>query len=199
MGLVHLFKGTNLMGLMNFLSGGRARGGSFDRALGGSQLAPTHGNHAIDPGRVLAPTAPNAITPTNPGNFSSIRTAPIVPNPRYFNQQEATAIRQLSSQRRHDLSSTKSAYKGLSQLEKTDAAVHREHRQYETAVAKGELKKKQADTRHAKALHGMRPAYAKLSGSLENASDRAAMQIQANQQQQMLRQQQFKARLAGVR
>jgi hypothetical protein len=71
---------------------------------------------AIDPD--LAPTTPAAITPTNPGNFSSIRSAPILTQPRYFNPAEAASIRQAAAQKQQQVGSTKSAYKGLKQIEK---------------------------------------------------------------------------------
>lgn len=182
------------MGIFDrLISGARARGGSFERDRNGIDRAGS--DHAIAPGRVLAPTHPAAITPTNPGNFASIRTAAILNQPRYFNRQEAIAIRHLATEKRQQLSSTRSAYKGLKQIEKADAVVHTEHREYESTVAKMEVRKKRADTRHAKQLHGLRSAYAQMAGGLESADQRAAAQIAANQQQQQQRQQHFMQRL----
>jgi hypothetical protein len=59
------------------------------RLFGGGQAAASKilandGNHAIDKSKVLASTDTSVITPLNPGNFSSIRSVPIVPDPRYF-------------------------------------------------------------------------------------------------------------------
>ncbi|MEG4294546.1 hypothetical protein Q5692_37790 [Microcoleus sp. C2C3] len=55
------------------------------RLFGGSQSAAgklsasNDGSHAIDKSKVLASTDTSVITPLNPGNFSNIRSAPIVP------------------------------------------------------------------------------------------------------------------------
>jgi hypothetical protein len=182
------------MGLMNFLSGGRASGGSFDRkgSKSGGQLTASYSP-------ALAPTTPAAITPTNPGNFSSIRSAPILTQPRYFNPAEAASIRQAAAQKRQQVGSTKSAYKGLKQIEKADAIVHSEHRDYETVVGRSEAKKKRADVRHAKAMIGLAPAYAGMAHSMALAGDRASAQIQADHQARLVRHAQTKARLQGVR
>lgn len=178
------------MGLLSFLTGGRAKGGSFERR----STSGAGGNYAP----ALAPTSPAAITPNNPGSFASIRSAPIVPAPRYFNQQEATAIRQLAQQKRQQVGSTKSAYKGLKQIAKADAVVHSEHREYETVEGRAEAKKIRANARHAKAMIGLTPSYSGFSESLALAADRASLQIQANQQQRIARHEQTKARLQGA-
>ena len=182
------------MGVFNFLTGGRARGGSFDRPS-----APGSKGGAIAHDRALAPTTPNAITPGNPGNFSTIRSVPVLQQPRYFSREEANALKQLATQKRQQLTSTKSAYKSLKQAVKADATVHAEHREYETVEGRAELKKKRADGRHLKAMHALRPGYAGIVDSVAVASDRAALQIEADRQNRIARHDQFKARLAGVR
>lgn len=179
------------MGILNFLTGGRARGGSF----GSSNAIATTGNYD----RVLTPTTPAAITPVNPGNFSSIRTAPILTAPRYFSQGEAQSIRQLATEKRQQLAPTRSAYKGLKQLAKADAEVHSLHRDYETTEGKAETKKKRADVRHAKAMVSLTPAYAGMAQSMQLAAERASIQIQSDQQQRLARHAQTRARLQGVR
>lgn len=179
------------MGLLNFLTGGRAKGGSFER----STPIAAAGNYS----RALQATTPAAITPANPGSFATIRSAPILQAPRYFSQEEASAIRQRSSQLRRQVGSTKSAYKGLMQIEKADAAVHVAHREYETVVGKSENKKKRSDVKHAKTMIGLAPSYAGMQQSIALAADRAAAQIQASQQQRLIRHEQTKAKLQGVK
>lgn len=183
------------MGLFNRLTGGRASGGSFDRPRQGGSGGALAQNYSA----ALQPTEPNAITPSNPGSFSTIRSAPILTQPRYFSAQEAAAIRQEAAKKQRDLTSTKSAYKGLKKMVKADAVTHVEHRQYETVLGRSEAKKKRADVNHAKAMIGLTPAYAGMGESLSLAADRASAQIQANSQQRLQRHNQNKARLQGVR
>src|ERR687885_518706 len=71
------------------------------RLFGGGQpaadkLVNNFGNHAIDKTKVLAQTDPEVITPNSPGNFSSIRSVPVVPAPRYFSKEEADAMKGLA-------------------------------------------------------------------------------------------------------
>ena len=57
------------------------------------------GNHAIDKSKVLAVTDTGVITPNTPGNFSSIRSVPVVPDPRYFTKEEADAMKGLAKEK----------------------------------------------------------------------------------------------------
>jgi hypothetical protein len=72
------------------------------RLFGGGQTAAgklpatNDGNHAIDKSNVLAQTDAGVITPNTPGNFSSIRSVPVVPDPRYFTKEEADAMKGLA-------------------------------------------------------------------------------------------------------
>jgi hypothetical protein len=66
------------------------------RLFGGGQTASgklpatNDGNHAINKSKVLAQTDAGVITPNTPGNFSSIRSIPVVPDPRYFDRARAS-------------------------------------------------------------------------------------------------------------
>ncbi|MFM6454573.1 MAG: hypothetical protein ACKPH7_22530 [Planktothrix sp.] len=40
-----------------------------------------YGSHQIDKSQVLQPTDPNVFSPTNPGNFASIRSVPVLDSP----------------------------------------------------------------------------------------------------------------------
>ncbi|MEG3844773.1 hypothetical protein [Microcoleus sp. herbarium14] len=74
----------------------RLFGGNSDA---GKLTASNEGGHAIDKSKVLAATAPGVITPLNPGNFSSIRSVPVAPAPRYFTKEEADAMKDLAKEK----------------------------------------------------------------------------------------------------
>ena len=128
--------------------------------------------------KLTAPTDAGVITPLNPGNFSSIRTTPVVDAPRYFTEEEAKAMKTLAKEKTENARHAKKAYKSLGQIEEADAKVHKAHRGYEVAVATNELTKKQADFKLAKKLHGLRPGYARLGVNLENAESKATARIE---------------------
>jgi hypothetical protein len=137
------------------------------------------GNHAIDKSKVLASTDALVITPNTPGNFSSIRSVPVVPNPRYFTKEEADAMKVLAKEKTDGARQSKRAYKALTKIEAADKTVHKEHRKYEGAVAENELGKKRSDAGLAKKLHGMRPGYARLGLGIDKADSDARIRIDA--------------------
>jgi hypothetical protein len=145
----------------------------------GKISASNDGNHAIDKSKVLASTDTSVITPLNPGNFSSIRSVPVVPDPRYFTKEEADAMKGLAKEKTNGARQSKRAYKSLTKIEVADKTVHKEHRKYEGAVAENELSKKRADAGLAKKLHGMRPGYARLGLGIDKADSNARTRIDA--------------------
>jgi hypothetical protein len=155
------------------------------RLFGGGQSAAgkisanNDGSHAIDKSKVLASTDTSVITPLNPGNFGSIRTTPIVPEPRYFDKEQADALKNLAKEKTDGARESKRAYKALTKIEAADKTVHKEHRKYEGAVADNELGKKRADTGLAKKLHGLRPGYARLGLGIDKADSNARTRIDA--------------------
>ncbi len=155
------------------------------RLFGGSQSAVSRGStvnsgsHEIDKSKVLAATSPGVITPTNPGNFTSVRSAPIVPDPRYFTKEEADAMKVLAKEKTDGARQSKRAYKALGKIEAADKTVHKEHRKYERAVAENELGKKCSDAGLAKKLHGLRPGYARLGLGIDKADSDARTRIDA--------------------
>ncbi len=143
-----------------------------------SKLSTTNdGNHAIDKSKVLAQTDAGVITPNTPGNFSSIRSVPVVPDPRYFTKEEADAMKGLAKKKTDGARQSKRAYKSLAKIEAADKTVHKEHRKYEGAVAENELAKKRSDAGLAKKLHGMRPGYACLGLGIDKANSDARTRI----------------------
>jgi hypothetical protein len=155
------------------------------RLFGGGQSAAdklsasNDGSHAIDKSKVLASTDTSVITPLTPGNFSSIRSVPVVPDPRYFNREEADKLKELAKAKTDDSRQSKRAYKALTKIEAADKTVHKEHRKYEGVVAENELGKKRSDAGLAKKLHGLRPGYARLGLGIDKADSDARTRIDA--------------------
>ncbi|CAA9399418.1 hypothetical protein AVDCRST_MAG84-6038 [uncultured Microcoleus sp.] len=155
------------------------------RLFGGGQTAAgklsatNDGSHAIDKSKVLAATDAAVISPTNPGNFGSIRTAPIVPEPRYFSKEEATGLKKLAKEKTEGARHAKKAYKSLGAIEVADATVHKSHRKYEGVVAGEELKKLRSNAGLAKKLHGLTPGYARLGLGIDRAENKARTAIDA--------------------
>lgn len=151
------------------------------RLFGGhsaDKLATTNdGGHAIDKSKVLAATDAGAISPTNPGNFDSIRSVPVVPAPRYFDREQADRLKELAKEKTDGARQSKRAYKALGKIEEADKTVHKAHRQYEGTVAENELGKKRSDASLAKKLHGMRPGYARLGLGIDKADSDARTRI----------------------
>jgi hypothetical protein len=135
------------------------------------------GSHAIDKSKVMAQTDALVITPNNPGNFSSIRSVPVVPDPRYFTKEEADAMKGLAKEKTDGARQSKRAYKSLAKIEAADKTVHQQHRKYESTVAQNELGKKRADAGLAKKLHSMRPGYARLELGIDKADSDARARI----------------------
>ena len=155
------------------------------RLFGGGQTAAgklsatNDGSHAIDKSKVLASTDAAVITPMNPGNFDSIRTAPVVPAPQYFDKEQADALKKLAKEKTEGARHTKKAYKSLGAIEVADATVHKSHRKYEGIVAGEELKKVRSNAGLAKKLHGLTPGYAKLGLGIDKAENDARVRIDA--------------------
>jgi hypothetical protein len=153
------------------------------RLFGGGQStdgklsASNDGSHALDKSKVLAQTNAGVITPNTPGNFSSIRSVPVVPDPCYFTKEEADAMKGLAKEKTDSARRSKRAYKALTLIEAADKTVHKEHRKYEGAVAQNELGKKRADVGLAKKLHGLRPGYARLGLEIDKADSNARTRI----------------------
>src|SRR4028118_444983 len=154
---------------LRLFSGGQTAAGKLN--------ASNDGSHAIDKSKVLAQTNAGVITPNNPGNFSSVRTVPVVPAPRYFTKEEADAMKGLAKEKTYGARQSKRVYKFLAKIEAADKTVHKEHRKYEGVVAENELGKKRSDAGLAKKLHGMRPSYARLGLGIDKADSDARTRI----------------------
>jgi hypothetical protein len=154
------------------------------RLFGGGQpaagkISANDSSHAIDKSKVLAQTDAGVITPNSPGNFLSIRSVPVVPDPRYFDREQADALKNLAKEKTDSARQSKRAYKSLAKIEAADKTVHQQHRKYEGAVAENELGKKRSDAGLAKKLHSMRPGYARLGLGIDKADSDARTRIDA--------------------
>ncbi|MEG5159559.1 hypothetical protein QUB37_03795 [Microcoleus sp. AT3-A2] len=156
----------------------RLFGGGQDSA-GKLASSGNDGNHAIDKSKVLAQTDAAVITPTNPGNFGSIRSVPVVPNPMYFSRDQADAVKDLKKEKVEGARITKGVYKDLGKIEEADAVVHKAHRKYEGTVAENELKKVRGNASLAKKLYGLTPGYARLGMGVDKAENDARTRIDA--------------------
>jgi hypothetical protein len=150
----------------------------FGDQSGKNKLASSNdGSHAIDKSKVLAQTDALVITPNTPGNFSSIRSVPVVPDPRYFDREQADKLKELAKEKTDGARQSKRAYKSLAKIEAADKTVHKEHRKYEGVIAENELGKKRSDAGLAKKLHSMRPGYARLGLGIDKADSDARIRI----------------------
>ncbi len=161
--------------------------GIMSKLLGSSkpEINPTNGGaiqntdqHAINKQTVLGNTSSDVVSPTN-ANFTSIRTAPVVQAPRYFNKQEAEALKQMAKLKRDQAEAARQAYKALKSIDNSDLEVHQTHRIYQGKVAQNEVDKLQANTRLAEKLHGLRPQYQQLSSRVDTAENNASLAINA--------------------
>ncbi len=135
------------------------------------------GSHNISTDKTIDPTPGNPITPENPGELGTVRSVPVLRQPRYFGEHEASALAELAKQRQADLQHSKEAYSALRQLEEADTAIHESQREYETLVAKTEYRKKEADTAYSQTLHKLRPKYADLRSGFEITAKAADQRV----------------------
>ena len=159
------------MGILKRITG---QGGNGNQS-NSSSLAT--GGHAINKDVVLNPTAPDVINPMQSGSWSTVRTAPINHDPRYFSKEEADELKKLATTKQQGARQSKRAYKSLKKIENADAQVHASHRGYLRGVADSELVKKRADAATARHLHAQRPEYAKLGQGLDRAENKAQERI----------------------
>lgn len=157
------------MGLMSKLFGGDSSNESRPSSADGS--------HAIDNRKVMASTDSQVFTPTNPGEFDSIRSIPVNPNPRYFTPEQAVALREREIARTKEAAATKRAYKSLRKIDDADVTVHQEHYRYARRLSANELRKLKSTQLYAKKLHGLRPQYLELSSGLADADKTATNAI----------------------
>lgn len=145
--------------------------------LFGAPLASSGGGHSINKSAALAPSPGDPPSPMNPGSFASLRTAPTVPAPRYFSEDEAEALGALAKERKQGVRHSKKAYKALESIEESDADVVESHYEYSSEAAKQELRKVKAKSKYAQRLHALRPGYAAADMAIDKADQKAALKI----------------------
>ena len=142
-----------------------------------------YGSHQIDKSLVLQPTDPTVFSPTNPGNFGSIRSVPVLDSPRYFSKEEKIALQQVAKQRKESAKHTQESYQALKQIDDADTTVHLAHYVYKGQIAGNEVKKLGANSNYAQKLHGLRPQYAQMSLNIDQANQQAVNKIAQYRQQ----------------
>ena len=119
--------------------------------------------------------------PGNPGDLSTIRTAPVVNKDRTFTPPEAAMLQELAKQRQELSRAKAEAYRALSQVEELDAQDQQQRRQYQSAVAEAELAKQQANAEYLALLNQQRPAYAQSAAQLMATHQIGNQQIQVTE------------------
>ena len=157
------------MGLMSKLFGKKA---SIEDA---GAITSSHKNEisGISKDNVLANTDSLVPTPQN-ADFSTVRSVPVVPKPRYFTALEAGALQNLATQKREMTEHAKKAYKALKSVDTSDRVVHQLHRGYQGKVAQNEVAKLRSNAQLAEQLHQLRPDYAQLNQQVEVADKTAS-------------------------
>jgi hypothetical protein len=153
--------------------------GQVDAPKNGGSLVVNDGSHLIDKSKVLASTDAQALSPLNPGNFSSIRSVPVIESPRYATKEEAKAMKELAQEKKKGVKHTKSLYQSALAIDGCDVKVHKEHQKYKGGIARNELRKIKANTTYATGLHGLREGYAKQGLRLDQADSNARAGIDA--------------------
>jgi hypothetical protein len=150
----------------------------------GSKIAPTNtstDSHNINKGHARGNTDSAVRSPQN-ADFSSIRSVPVVTQPRYFTATETGALQNLAKQKREQAQLAQSAYRALRSIDNADTEVHETHRRYQGRLARNEVSKLQANAKLAEQLHGLRPEYERLGQRVETADRNASDAINAIRQ-----------------
>jgi len=158
------------MGLMTRIFGGKV----VSAGNSGGDIS----GHNIDKGSALAPTNRDVPSPKN-ADFSSVRSAPVVQKPTYFNAQQAAAIKALAKKTDEMAKSTVETYNALKKIDSNDTTVHCTHRKYQKLLAMNEIEKLRSNAKLAQTLHQMRPEYETMSQKVEQAAHAADLEIDA--------------------
>ena len=153
------------MGLMTKIFGESAIAANPEKTKT-TNLSTLNGNHNLNKDRIFK--SDGGFTPTQ-NNFEGMRSAPAVETPRYFNREEALALKKLEKEKTAGAKWSKRAYKSLKKVDTADSELVRSHYNYARKVATNELDKQKAKSTYAKHLHGLRGDYARLGHSYDQA------------------------------
>ena len=161
------------MGFMSVIFG-RTKGGDLGIGGKGGDLSA----HNINKDAALQHTDRNVPSPQN-ADFTSIRTVPVVPAPRYFSAAEARALEAVAIEKKKMADEAVKAYRALKKIDSSDTQVHETHREYQARLAKNEAKKLTANTKLAEQLHAQRSHYQELQSRVDVANQAAIDRINA--------------------
>jgi hypothetical protein len=130
-----------------------------------------NGGNNISISTALRPTNSRVPRPSNPGNFDSIRSVPVVESPRYFTAEEEAALKQLEKEKKKEAFHSEKAYKHLESIDTSDTRVHVAHYGYQETLARNEDTKQGATSKFAATLHALRPNYAKREAALQGLDE----------------------------
>lgn len=112
-----------------------------------------------------------------PEKMAALRTAPIVQETRYFSEQEANSLKELSKQKAEGARHSVRAYGHLARIEEADTRVHKAHRRYQVAVVENGIERGKSDARLERKLHQARPEFERLSQGVQSARAAADQRI----------------------
>lgn len=145
---------------------------SFSR----NRLPQTISSTALAPAAVLAPTAPNAITPRTPGSFQAHRWIPPITKSKPFTVTETIHLEALEKQAAEFAKNSVRAYKAAESIVNSQATMHEAYNGYRGAEAKQELKIQTSNAKFASLMESQRPGYQRLTQGIQ------AVHIAANEE-----------------
>lgn len=165
---------------------------ALTRLIGGPPTGQASSGNALATAETsaLQHSHPDVPTPSQPGNFHSLRTIGLQTSPRFYTKQEATSIKELASQRKKEVGYTRTAYKALSDIDNAETEVEGMHYDYLKTVASNEAKRLKAKTGLMRKLHSLRVVYDSLGQQIQSSQQLADHRIATNRQV-------FADRLAG--
>lgn len=153
--------------------------GLVKRMIGGPPGSPSTGS-TLDTARdrALMHSSADSVGPSQPGNLSSFRFMPVVPDPRMFTAEEADQLKQQAREMKEGLRHTKAAYAALEQIDDTEVAVEETHYNYLSHVAKNEVRRVRNRSSFVNGLERLRVQYAAVEARMHQVNVETDQRIQ---------------------
>ncbi len=143
-------------------------------------IAPIQGQHSLDNGSIFKKSDAGAITPDSPGKiFDSYRSMPAHNSVRPFSEEEADALSELAKETKRLAKSTKRATQAIAKISKSDRKINLYNQQSFRQQAQDEARIQSHKATTARSLHGLRPKYAAMGMSVQQAAASADQAIAA--------------------
>ena len=134
-----------------------------ENALGGMQTGQT----TITAETLLGITD-NAITPTNPGEFTIYRTVPVLPAARSFSEVEANALERHAAKRKIQAKATKKAVNALIEVKDADTSEHKDYNRYREHEARKTYQQVKSNAITGNAIASLASKYGALHESVQH-------------------------------